>query len=171
MADDLVYIRSILKQAADMKAAGYNPMPDWAEYALAAYELGKAEAAGEGWRHAANEWADMATSGIQWIKNLRDKICTHEAALENMEECLAHCREVSALAAAPLPPRSGEGEPQPSHDVDLVREALDLIQSMIRAMWISLREPNHGFGREQWTKRVDLKIDELRQALLPRGEK
>lgn len=52
-------------------------------------------------RHSANEWADMATSGIQWLRNVRDGMSSVEAALENMDECLAHCQEVAALTTPP----------------------------------------------------------------------
>ena len=61
---------------------------------------GLLEEAGEVLGHAANEWADMATSGIQWLRNVRDGISTPEQALENMAECLAHCQAVSAAARA-----------------------------------------------------------------------
>lgn len=46
------------------------------------------------WRHVANEWADMATSGLHWLRNIRDGISTVEDALKNMEENLAHCRSL-----------------------------------------------------------------------------
>ena len=38
------------------------------------------------WRHIANEWADMATNGVQWLRNIRDGISTPEDALGEMEE-------------------------------------------------------------------------------------
>jgi hypothetical protein len=47
------------------------------------------------WQHAANEWADMATNGIQWVRNISLGISTPEEALKNLEACLAHCREVN----------------------------------------------------------------------------
>lgn len=51
------------------------------------------------WRHAANEWADMATSGIQWLRNIRDGISTVDDALSNMDDCLKHCEATSRVAA------------------------------------------------------------------------
>ncbi len=46
-------------------------------------------------RHSANEWADMATSGLQWLRNIVDGISDPKAALENMESNLVHCRSVN----------------------------------------------------------------------------
>lgn len=54
--------------------------------------------------HVDNEWADMATSGLQWLRNIRDGISTPEEAIVNMVECLVHCQQVrdeAGLAAAP----------------------------------------------------------------------
>ena len=44
--------------------------------------------------HLANEWADMATNGIDHLRNLRAGISTPTEALKNMLDCLAHCRAV-----------------------------------------------------------------------------
>lgn len=49
--------------------------------------------------HAANEWADMATAGIQWLRNIRDNLSNVPDALENMDRCLEHCQKVSREAA------------------------------------------------------------------------
>lgn len=46
-------------------------------------------------RHAANEWADMATNGLQWVRNINDGISTPAVALENLAQCLAHCQKVN----------------------------------------------------------------------------
>lgn len=57
----------------------------------------------DGWAHIANEWADMAANGIQWLRNVRDGISTPAQALEEME---ANCKRIRALpkqAAAPAP--------------------------------------------------------------------
>ncbi len=51
-------------------------------------------------QHEANEWADMATNGIQWLRNIREGINTVDEALAGMEEQLRHCQAVSAEAAA-----------------------------------------------------------------------
>ncbi len=47
-------------------------------------------------RHSANEWADMATNGLQWIRNIVDGISDPKAALKDMELNLKHCREVDS---------------------------------------------------------------------------
>lgn len=46
-------------------------------------------------RHIANEWADMATNGMQWLRNIRDGISTVDDALANLETNYAHCRKVN----------------------------------------------------------------------------
>ncbi|WP_293385600.1 hypothetical protein, partial [Phenylobacterium sp. SCN 70-31] len=46
-------------------------------------------------KHIANEWADTATSGLQWLRNIRDGISTVEDALSNMDACLEHCQETA----------------------------------------------------------------------------
>lgn len=37
------------------------------------------------WQHEANEWADVATNGLQLLKNVRDGIITIAEAIEDME--------------------------------------------------------------------------------------
>lgn len=48
--------------------------------------------------HVANEWADMATCAIQWIRNIKNGVSTPEAALENLMSNLTHCQEVQSCA-------------------------------------------------------------------------
>lgn len=48
------------------------------------------------WKHAANEWADAATNGLQWLKNIRDGISTVDEALANLLANLEHCKAVDA---------------------------------------------------------------------------
>jgi hypothetical protein len=43
--------------------------------------------------HVGNEWADMATSGLQWLLNIRDNVSTVESAIDNMQQLLKHCQE------------------------------------------------------------------------------
>lgn len=50
------------------------------------------------WQHVANEWADMATSGIQWLRNIQDGTSSVEDALRNMADCLNHCEAVRDTA-------------------------------------------------------------------------
>ena len=74
-------------------------------------------------RHRANGWADIATSGLQWLRNVRDGLSTPQTALENMEALIADLREgrwrdpviraedlVEALSDEPAAP---QGEVQP----------------------------------------------------------
>lgn len=64
----------------------------------------------DGWKpdmaHVANEWADAATNGPQYVRNIQDGICTFEEALSGMARDIAHCREVRAamLSASPKEP-------------------------------------------------------------------
>jgi hypothetical protein len=51
-------------------------------------------------RHTANEWADMASNGLQWLRNIRDGVSTVEDALSSMLRDYAHCREVNDAPAA-----------------------------------------------------------------------
>jgi len=51
------------------------------------------------WSHVADEWADMAASGMDWLRNIRDGISTPGEALADMNESLAHCRAVAREAA------------------------------------------------------------------------
>ncbi|QKE37316.1 hypothetical protein [Ferrovum myxofaciens] len=43
--------------------------------------------------HSSNEWADLASNGLQWIKNISDGVSTPADAIKNMEEGFRHCRE------------------------------------------------------------------------------
>ena len=52
--------------------------------------------------HVANEWADMATCAIQWIRNIKNGVSTPEAALENLMSNLTHCQEVQSCAGVRL---------------------------------------------------------------------
>lgn len=44
------------------------------------------------WQHAANEWADAATNGLQWVRNIRDGISTPEEAIDALQSDIAHAR-------------------------------------------------------------------------------
>lgn len=75
------------------------------------------------WRHVANEWADSATSGLQWLRNIRDGISTQAEAMRNMIDSIAHCMEVQEAASAP--PAVGEGDWQKTlrHIKDCAKQA------------------------------------------------
>lgn len=50
------------------------------------------------WKHVANEWADMATNGIQWLRNIEAGVSTVDVALEAMAVDHAHCLVVATEA-------------------------------------------------------------------------
>ncbi len=53
-------------------------------------------------RHALNEWADAATSALQWLRNIADGTTTdHQQAIENTLSGIKHAQEVTAAALAP----------------------------------------------------------------------
>lgn len=54
--------------------------------------------------HIANEWADMATNGIQWLRNVRDGISTPETALKEMESNLLRIQALQAGQVTTPPP-------------------------------------------------------------------
>ena len=64
----------------------------------------------KGWMHLANEWADAATNGPQYLKNVRDGICTFDEALLGLKGDIEHCREVSAALKDTTPPSPIGGE-------------------------------------------------------------
>jgi len=43
------------------------------------------------WQHVANEWADVATSALQWLRNVVDGTTHGEAAITNTENCIEQC--------------------------------------------------------------------------------
>ena len=47
---------------------------------------------GQKQQHLANEWADIATSGLQWLRNIQDGISKPQAAIENMEVLVRNLR-------------------------------------------------------------------------------
>lgn len=77
---------------------------DWEEWPggwpeiLSAYETQRDAAAAlrvevEELRHRANGWSDIANSGPQWLRNVRDGLSTPQTAIENMEALIADLRE------------------------------------------------------------------------------
>ncbi|PPQ35400.1 hypothetical protein SAMN06265338_1242 [Rhodoblastus acidophilus] len=53
--------------------------------------------------HAQNEWADAATSGMQWLKNISNGVSTAGEAIENMTSILEHCYSVQASERKEIP--------------------------------------------------------------------
>lgn len=91
-------------------------------------------------RHIANEWADMATNGLQWLRNIKDGISTSADALENMEACMAHCRQVNdapglyGVGTAPQAAASVAGM-VPAAQNDWRKLALQFDQQRMSALW------------------------------------
>lgn len=46
--------------------------------------------------HLCNEWADAATNGLQWLKNVRDGASTIDEAIASMISNIEYCRAVRA---------------------------------------------------------------------------
>lgn len=44
--------------------------------------------------HQANEWADAATNGLQWLLNIRDGVSTVDDAIEELMRDISRCRNV-----------------------------------------------------------------------------
>jgi hypothetical protein len=44
------------------------------------------------WEHYANEWADAATTGVVWLRNIRHGLSTPEEAEENMRLLIEHAQ-------------------------------------------------------------------------------
>jgi hypothetical protein len=63
--------------------------------------------------HMANEWADMATNGIQWLRNIRDGVSAPAVALAEMEENLTRIRALSPTPSEreSTPRQQDKGEP------------------------------------------------------------
>jgi hypothetical protein len=63
------------------------------------------EAEPVGWQHVANEWADMATSAIQALRNIIAGFEKPSAVLANLNFCYSHCAAVQARAEHSTPAR------------------------------------------------------------------
>ncbi|WP_186163401.1 hypothetical protein [Burkholderia gladioli] len=88
------------------------------------------------WRHIANEWADVATNGIQAVKNVRDGIDTADEAIARLKVDIERCRELPPQAAAPAEAR----EP---HSDDI---AVDAFAAAMKAKMAAA----HAKGRSGW---------------------
>ncbi|WP_241300822.1 hypothetical protein [Burkholderia cenocepacia] len=65
------------------------------------------------WPHVANEWADAACNGVQWLKNVRDGISTPADALVEMESNIARIRALANIhQPAPSPADERAALPQ-----------------------------------------------------------
>ena len=48
--------------------------------------------------HVANEWSDVATNGLQWLKNIQHNVSTVDEALAALSGDIIHCRNVSGIS-------------------------------------------------------------------------
>ena len=95
---------------------GYVPLSQATESAPSPRVLpAGAEVWSDARKHIANEWADMATSGLQWLRNIRDGISPVGDALENMESICAHIRALQDKEYAERVEQHG-GESRPLGD-------------------------------------------------------
>lgn len=53
--------------------------------------------------HRANEWADAAVNGLQWLRNIRDGVSGVDEAILEMESNVTRCRKLTA--SPPKDPR------------------------------------------------------------------
>jgi hypothetical protein len=93
----------IMRIAGDVKHRNAGVWPGEVAFVRAIERASEGQAqtsaAVEDWRHAANEWADTAYNGLQWLKNIEDGITTDvKAARENLESCCKHSQEVADAA-------------------------------------------------------------------------
>lgn len=54
----------------------------------------------QNWQHIANEWADAATNGVQWLRNIRDGASTLADALACMESNVERIQQLKPPAQA-----------------------------------------------------------------------
>ena len=109
--DDGSGVRRVWSEPDSTTPEAY-PGFDLAVKALAALSAQPAGAdAHPTWPHVANEWADMASNGIQWARNIKDGISTPDEAIAGLMTDLKHCQEVSAQRHAmdAAPPTQQEG--------------------------------------------------------------
>jgi hypothetical protein len=70
-------LRAMLEDALAQQAPAVAAEPDWAALS-----------------YATNEWADMASNGLQWLRNVVDGISSPEEALASRLVNLKHCEDV-----------------------------------------------------------------------------
>ncbi|PJK97097.1 hypothetical protein B9Y76_18795 [Stenotrophomonas maltophilia] len=64
------------------------------------YAAPPAQAVSQDWQHIANEWADAATNGVQWLRNIRDGASTVADALACMESNVERIQQLKPPAQA-----------------------------------------------------------------------
>jgi hypothetical protein len=145
--------------------AAFNPPTMLALIALARRSQPSAEPAPaasliDTWKHVANEWADTAYNGLQWLRNLDEGVTADvKRGIENMESCCKAAQEVwaaahRATAAAPAATAVA------AEAVRLAKEALEAVQRSHGIMLTSYPP------RDAWLEnRVDEKVRNALTAL------
>lgn len=64
------------------------------------YAAPPAQALSQDWQHIANEWADAATNGVQWLRNISDGASTVADALACMESNVERIHQLKPPAQA-----------------------------------------------------------------------
>jgi hypothetical protein len=111
----------------------------------------------EAWKHAANEWADTATNGLQWLRNIAEGVSDVKAAIENMEACVRHAQSISSALHLAAPSSTDASAQAAQADMrDAARWRAFLGSSRIRPLGSAgLNEPmpnNYAhLGLEMWT--------------------
>lgn len=77
------------------------------------------------WRFLANEWADVATNGLQWLRNIVENVSQPAQALANMETCVTGVMKMQ------------ESLPETSH---LEHLSSEVIKAMSKQTTITLRQ-------------------------------
>lgn len=98
-----------------------------------------------GWEHISNEWADVATSALVWLKNIADGISTPEVAIKNTELGIAVCRAAMLQSCDAVRDLSTPVDPQ----IAEYEQALDMV-GMSVSVDVSTSDDNAGyryFGR------------------------
>jgi len=102
-----------IEPTKEMNAAGYsknlelgggkrNPADTYKAMLAAAPQ--PAEVAGErNYQHEANEWADAATNGLQWLRNVRDGVSKPADGIAEMEQNIKRIRAEFSTTAPKAP--------------------------------------------------------------------
>lgn len=72
---------------------------------------GQKDSVPENVRHALNEWADAATSALQWLRNIADGTTTdHQEAIENTLSGIQHAKQITANVLSSQTPAEEGGK-------------------------------------------------------------
>lgn len=93
-------VRCMIRGEKDLAEACdyYYTAEQMRDYAGAA--LSARQPVGQDWQHIANEWADAATNGVQWLRNIRDGASTVADALACMESNVERIQQLKPPAQA-----------------------------------------------------------------------